>query len=363
MLPNMLTTPRFMIALLSFAAILFLIAFTSTATSASGYRERLTNIVSGPSASGSNTPASDSGSGAGAGAGAAPNKELRDKLALAERLWEQAVVDREAMASRMGYDKPFPDGYNNPFNIWDFARPSFFSPHDMERVGTLGDGGKVVCGMSRYETFSPGPSSPTNPARELVVYSFGVNDDSSFEAALLQRTNAQIWGYDYSVDKWAKHIPSHRLSRAHFKKAGIGKETDETKQPPFYNVQDLMKINGHDYVDVVKMDIEGYEYDALTSLVDFIASTPNGNHNGSLPFGQLLVEMHLYDGARPHGSPENIRKWMEWWAALEKLGLRPANNEDNWIGDVVYGKPRFMEVGCFVPRLMDARPLTLCSTP
>lgn len=352
MLPNMLTTPRFMIALLSFAAILFLIAFTSTATSASEYRDRLTNIISRPSADAKNPGQLASGSGS--------DGYLQAKLAHAERLWEQAVVDREAMASHMGYDKPFPDGYINPYNVWDFARPSFFCPHDLERVGTLGDGGKVVCGMSRYEAAAPGPSSATNPARELVVYSFGVNQDSSFEAAILQRTNAQIWGYDFSVDKWAKHIPNHRLSRAHFTKAGIAKTTDETKQPPFYSVQDLMKKNGHDYVDLVKMDIEGFEYDAITSLVTSILADPGGSHNGTLPFGQLLVEMHFYTGDRPHSTPKDLRAWMEWWTAMENLGMRPVNNEDNWIGDAGSGKPRFMEVCCLCFFSLAPGPMSVC---
>lgn len=112
---------------------------------------------------------------------------LNAKLAHAEKLWQQSVEDRKKMVTASGYNKNFPDGYIYPYNVWDFARPSFFCPHDLERVGTLGDGGKIVCGMTRYERECPGPSSDSNSARELIVYSFGVSDDSSFEAELLQR--------------------------------------------------------------------------------------------------------------------------------------------------------------------------------
>lgn len=297
---------------------------------------------------------------------------LHDKLEHAEKLWSQAVKDRQVMLAAYPPHTKFPDGYISPYNVWDFARPSFFCPHDLERVGKLADGGKVVCGMSRYERESPGPSSADNfnTGWPLIVYSFGVSDDSSFEAALLQRTNAEIWGYDYSVDGWAKEVtslPTKQSSRAHFKKAAISHTTDESQRPPRYSVQDLMKINGHKYVDIVKMDIEGAEFDALTALVNSLRAQDVGEV--TLPFGQLLIEIHFMPTNGDLHIPKNIESWMDWFGALEDLGLRPVNNEDNWIGDVGYGKPRFMEVSPFAStagfRSKGTRRLTLvcCSTP
>jgi hypothetical protein len=248
------------------------------------------------------------------------------------------------MKATSGSGKDFPDGYIYPYNVWDFVRPSFFCPHDLERIGALGDGGKVVCGMSRYERECPGPSSKQNKAQELIVYSFGVSDDSSFEAALLQRTNAAIWGYDYSVQSWAKDIPAHQASRAKFHKFAIGKESNKSSDPPSYTIQDLMEVNGHSYVDLVKMDIEGAEFDAMSSLVSSIVDGRPDADNQTLPFGQLLIEVHLLSGHHPFTVPADLPSWIKWWEAMERLGLRPVNNEDNWIGDVGSGKPRFMEV-------------------
>ncbi|KAK2594348.1 hypothetical protein QQS21_007949 [Conoideocrella luteorostrata] len=270
-------------------------------------------------------------------------QHLTAKLDHAEKLWKQSVDSRKEMVAASG-SRAFPDDYIYPFNVWDFARPSFFCPHDLERVGSLGDGGKVVCGMSRYELASPGPSSESNPAEELIVYSFGVSDDSSFEADMLKRTNAVIWGYDFSVDSWTKDIPQHQLSRASFHKVAIGKTTNKAKGPPFYTLQDLMKENGHSYVDLVKMDIEGAEYDAMTSLISSLLEHNTGGNNHTLPFGQILMEIHLSSGEHDFSVPNDISSWINWWESMEKLGLRPVNNEDNWVGDVVYGKPRFMEV-------------------
>lgn len=44
----------------------------------------------------------------------------------------------------------------------DFFPPAFNCPHELERIGNLGDGGKWVCGLSRIE------DKP-----DCVIYSFG----------------------------------------------------------------------------------------------------------------------------------------------------------------------------------------------
>lgn len=268
---------------------------------------------------------------------------LHAKLARAEKLWEQAVADRAKMREMSGASE-FPDGYIYPFNVWDFARPSFFCPHDLERVGSLGDGGKVVCGMSRYERESPGPSSETSAAPELIVYSFGISGDSSFESALLERTNAVIWGYDFSVNGWAQDITEQQATRTNFKKVAIGKETDETRNPAVWSIQDLMKENGHSYIDLIKMDIEGAEFDSVSSFISSVMSSQGGAENVTLPVGQLLVELHFMNAPPGLTIPKDLDSWMRWFSDMEKVGLRPVNNEDNWIGDAGSGKPRFMEV-------------------
>lgn len=265
--------------------------------------------------------------------------QLAARLSHAEKLWAQSVDNRKTMAERMGV-REFPEGYLNPFNIWDFVRPSFFCPHDLERVGSLGDGGKVVCGMSRYERASSEKDRP-----ELIIYSLGVEQDSRFEADFLERTNARIWGYDYSVDSWAKDIKKEHYSRASFSKLGIGKVTDETSNPPFFTLQDLMKRNGHSYVDIVKMDIEGAEFDALTSFIDSILKDHKQKDGDPiLPIGQLLVEVHFKkSNLFGFSVPEDLASWLKWWSRLEAMGMRTVSNEHNWIGDVVIGRPRFME--------------------
>ncbi|KAG8623652.1 hypothetical protein KVT40_008628 [Elsinoe batatas] len=268
--------------------------------------------------------------------------DLSLRLARSEKLWSRSLLDRQIMYAASG-TREFPTGFIYPYNVWDFVRPSFNCPFEVERVGTLGDGGKWVCGMSQYETHSPGPSRATNMAVELVVYSFGVNDDSGFEARVMDRTNAKVWGYDYSVNGWAGDITQRQSGRAKFKKAAIAKTTNEESSPPAYSVQDLMLANGHDFVDVMKMDIEGAEFDALGSLVGHVEKNWNGTAEPVLPIGQLLVEIHIMNGTLPFGMPTTMRAFLDWWDGLEALGMRPVWNEHNWIGDKFAGFPRFIE--------------------
>ncbi|GKT41446.1 uncharacterized protein ColSpa_01627 [Colletotrichum spaethianum] len=106
---------------------------------------------------------------------------MREFMATAESIWAKTVRQRHDMIAADYGDASLmplfpatdaPKYKKHPYSIWDFTPASFSCPHEMERVGRMGDGGKWVCGMSRYVHF------PKD--RECVIYSFGVRDESSF---------------------------------------------------------------------------------------------------------------------------------------------------------------------------------------
>jgi hypothetical protein len=142
---------------------------------------------------------------------------------------------------------------------------------------------------------------------------------------MLTRTHCEIWGYDFSVVEFGKQLNASHRDRAHFKQAGISGETDLTKEPPFYSIQDLMKQNGHDYMyasdapkieyanmlyfflasDILKVDIEFAEFASLESL-----SKAYPKEKGmSYPIGQILVELHLFQR-----SPMTSGQFLDWYA-------------------------------------------------
>lgn len=77
-----------------------------------------------------------------------------------------------------------------------------------------------------------------------------------------------------------------------------------------------MNMNKHKHIDILKIDIEGWEFEALTTLVDqYIAA------GKPLPFGQLQLEVHIWD--------KKFADFLGWWEKLEQVGLRPFWTEPN----------------------------------
>ncbi|KAF2026709.1 hypothetical protein EK21DRAFT_103055 [Setomelanomma holmii] len=273
---------------------------------------------------------------------------LRERLALSEKTWQKSVELREEMAQQHPDNPKIPffptDFLKYPFTIWDFFPATWTCPHDFQRVGRLGDGGKWVCGMSIYESL-PAPKFPTSENVEvredpktsqdgLVIYSFGINGESSFEAEILERVpSARIWGYDFSVNGWGKQIPMSQRHRTFFKKIGLGKEDKHDASPPFYTLPTLMKNNNHTYIDILKIDVEGSEYDALDTMMNAFDGMKSVSGKNVLPIGQVMIEIHLGDGVSMNpnvaGGDVDFGRFRSWWERLERMGMRPAWIEIN----------------------------------
>jgi len=176
----------------------------------------------------------------------------------------------------------------------------------------LGDGGKWVCGLDRVAKQD-----------KCVIYSFGINGESSFEQSLLQRVpGCEVWGYDFSVKGWGPEIKDdpELAPRAHFQPWALG-GTDmhgENDDPKWWTLDSLMKLNDHTFIDILKIDIEGGEFDALTAFV-------HSHAQGDLPIGQLQIEIHAREGH------ERFDQFARWWASLEEAGLRPFWTEPNMV--------------------------------
>jgi len=245
---------------------------------------------------------------------------VKSIMAKSESLWTKTVKQRHEVMQKFG-DLGFfpavntPTYFTTPYSVWDLIPASYNCPFEVERIGRMGDGGKWVCGMSKYE----------KNTRPCILYSFGVQNESSFEEEMLERTNCEIWGYDFSVEAFGPAIQSMYASRTHFLKAGISGKTDATRSPPFYTIQDLMAMNGHDHIDILKIDIEEAEFDALTSLNEHTQA-----HEHEYPIGQMLIELHLF--AR---GGMTLPSFLKWWESLEFRGWRPAWTEPNLIAVTV----------------------------
>ncbi|KAF7320873.1 Methyltranfer-dom domain-containing protein [Mycena chlorophos] len=236
--------------------------------------------------------------------------DLPTRLARSERLYRSMLVQRQKLIAKFKPSTgdialfppqdvpPWP-----PYTAWDFFPPSYNCPHEVDRLGTLGSGGQWVCGASRLTT-----------KPDCTIYSFGSTSETSFEAAILQNTHScQVFAYDANGASFGTQIAELAPGRAHFSPFALAKKDAHGTGavPKRYTLESLMALNGHEYIDVLRLDLEGAEFEVLTALVKPYV----GNTRKALPFGQLLIQIHLWETAFP--------QVLAFFETLEAAGLRP----------------------------------------
>jgi hypothetical protein len=119
-------------------------------------------------------------------------------------------------------------------------------------------------------------------------------------------------------------------AKTNFYPYGISGTDSHNAKPPMWTLQTLMQkhgacpsaivlpcpishtvvCSGHDFIDILKVDIEGSEFDTLTSMMKYYKE-----QNKPLPFGQLQLEIHA--------DKITFVQFLKWWEDLEEAGLRP----------------------------------------
>jgi len=140
--------------------------------------------------------------------------------------------------------------------------PEASCPTAVIRVGTEGDGGKMICDPYRLQ-------SP-----DCLVYSVGSNGDFSFEDAIrAYNPKCEIHTFDHT---WNGKSPSW----LNFHHIGIGMEN----KAPIKTIGTILKELGHlnRRIDIFKIDCDGCEFDIY----------PNFYMEG-VDIRQLLIEVHF----------------------------------------------------------------------
>jgi FkbM family methyltransferase len=141
---------------------------------------------------------------------------------------------------------------------------------------------------------------------QSVVYSFGVGEDASFDTALIERFDLTIHAFDPSPESiaWVKKqgFPDRFVMHEYGIAAFDGEVAFNPAENPDWvsytilarpstksraisvpvkTLGTIMKELGHDRLDVLKLDVEGAEYDVINEL----------SKSGIRP-RQILVEFH-----------------------------------------------------------------------
>jgi len=149
---------------------------------------------------------------------------------------------------------------------------------------------------------------PTPLDQHSVVYSFGVGSNVSFDVGLIEKFGCTVHAFDPTPRsaQWVRqqNLPAqfkfHELGIAGFDgtlkfhqprsessfhftpvERYHNSRDEDTIEAPVRTLRSIMRDLGHDHVDLIKLDIEGGEYDVID---DLLASKVRPT--------QLLVEFH-----------------------------------------------------------------------
>lgn len=164
---------------------------------------------------------------------------------------------------------------------------------------------------------------------QSVCYCAGVGLDVTFDLALIERIGCEVQAFD-PTPAAARHVESVAEPRFHFNPVGIWPrdETVEFFEPdygdqnfsavdlhqtgksfgaPCRSVSSLMAEAGHDHLDLLKLDIEGSEYEVIRGLCA-----------EGVSISVMCVEFHKDPG---------IAHMKEAARTLREAGFAPAHQE------------------------------------
>lgn len=186
-------------------------------------------------------------------------------FALIEKIYKKGQLRSASVRKSMKVDAlpPNKSFLGDVRFVWDLFYPDYNCPYGKSRHGRVGDGGKWVCGAARFLS-KPG----------CVIYSLGSNAETSFETDMALETECDIHVFDPTLS--SVPMPSTlRSGNKNFHTYAIGNPTQnstwETK-----SLDTVMKDFGHSWIDVLKMDIEGGEWEFLDYLFDLKKPIPVG---------------------------------------------------------------------------------------
>ncbi len=169
--------------------------------------------------------------------------------------------------------------------------------------GACGDDqSKIACGAR------------DNLKGSCVVYSIGGNNWWDFELDILDKTSCEVHTFDCTGDISRFHVPKN--PRLHFHHVCLGTENRITEVGEFWTLEKMTQTLKHRKIDLLKIDIEGYEFPLFQSW-------PTRDHkayeNMILPM-QILVELHYQTQMSELANTENGQR--DWKFTTDMINMQ-----------------------------------------
>lgn len=153
------------------------------------------------------------------------------------------------------------------------------------------DESKISCGIQKglamtKESTSISTSMVSSSSSPCIVYSIGSNNEWGFEKDVLKKTPCEVHTFDCTGERDRFEPPDDPRLHFHFICLGTTNALKDTGE--FWTLEQMQKRLNHLQIDLLKIDIEGYEWPLFNTW-------PNlrdiNSPNTVLPM-QILVEVH-----------------------------------------------------------------------
>lgn len=129
--------------------------------------------------------------------------------------------------------------------------------------------------------------------KESVCYCFGCGEDISFDLEIIERYGCNVYAFDPTpraveyVNKVTSEVKEYHFSdfglwyenttikfyapadKQHVSHSVLNlQKTDDFIEVNVRRLNDILKENGHNYIDLLKIDIEGAEYKVIESILE-----------------------------------------------------------------------------------------------
>ncbi|CAI4225765.1 unnamed protein product [Auanema sp. JU1783] len=136
--------------------------------------------------------------------------------------------------------------------LYNVLVPEVYCPN-LIRVGNVNDGGKWVC-------------NPAEMPRNCSIFSLGLREDISFDRDLQEfnENSCELYGFDMIAQSDSTRLDYSKINGKLYKKT-IAERTDT--QANMFTIEDCMRENGVESMEMLKMDIEGAEYQVIVPFL------------------------------------------------------------------------------------------------